>query len=149
MAEALGARVGRPDTPSTSSHDVCRGGTVLGIAVPGIQSEARHRLDRSDSKKFVIGRGDEEGDNTSSSSLSITSYNRTDDGQTTITAKSSIVIKVSFPAVLLKILPTNKEKAEETAGNAIRKTIEKDVDASMISFEKAYMKFAEEASESE
>jgi hypothetical protein len=84
--------------------------------------------------------GNEKNENTSTSSLSVVSYKRTDDGKTIFTTNSSISVSVRFPSALLKILPTNKEKAEETGGKAITKTIEKDVQASMKAFEEEYLK---------
>jgi len=49
------------------------------------------------------------------------------------------VITVKFPAFLMKILPTNKEKAEEQGSQAIKKAVSKDVEASMLAYEEAYL----------
>lgn len=57
--------------------------------------------------------------------------------------ESSLTIMVKFPSVLLKILPTNKEKAEEQGGKSAVKTLEKDVHSSIEAYEKAYLDFLE------
>ena len=91
--------------------------------------------------KKLTGSGGDESSSTSTKSLSIVSYDRTDDGKTTtITTKSSISIELSFPTVLLKILPTSKEKTEKTGGKAISSTVEKDVQEAMKAFQEEYMK---------
>lgn len=89
--------------------------------------------------------GEKSGSNSSTSSLTTISYDETNDGKTVIKSNASLSISVKFPSILLKIMPTNKEKAEETGGNALCKTLEKDVQASMDAVEKAYLKFVEEA----
>ena len=88
--------------------------------------------------------GEKSGNNSSTSSLTTISYDETADGKTVIKSNASLSIEVKFPSILLKIMPTNKEKAEETGGNALCKTLEKDVQASMEAVEKAYLKLVEE-----
>lgn len=94
----------------------------------------------------LTGSGDdgEKSSSASSSSLSVISYDETEDGKTIIKSKASLSVEVNFPTILLKILPTNKEKAEETGGKALCKTVEKDVQASMDAFEKMYLKSLDE-----
>ena len=94
----------------------------------------------------LTGSGDdgEKSSSASSSSLSVISYDETEDGKTIIKSKASLSVEVNFPTILLKILPTNKEKAEETGGKAICKTLEKDVQASIDAFEKMYLKCLDE-----
>jgi hypothetical protein len=87
------------------------------------------------------GAGDKNSDNTTTSSLSVISFEQGEDGKTTITADANISVTVKFPSALLKILPTNKEKAEETGGKAITKAVEKDLQASMKAFEEEYLNF--------
>lgn len=84
--------------------------------------------------------GEKGSGNSSVSSLTTISYAETEDGKTIITSKASLSINVNFPSILLQILPTNKAKAEETGGKALRRTLKKDVTASMEAVEKAYKK---------
>lgn len=51
---------------------------------------------------------------------------------------TTLIITVRFPSILMKILPSNKEKAEEQGSQAITKAVSKDVEASMVAFEEAY-----------
>lgn len=86
--------------------------------------------------------GDEKsGDqSTATKSLSVVSYTLTDDSKVVFTIDSELSLTVNFPTILLKILPTNKEKTEDTGGKAVTKTIEKDIAESMAKFEEAYLK---------
>lgn len=80
---------------------------------------------------------------TSISSLTRFSCEKT--GDQTVVFKTDVFLSVciKFPAILLKIIPTNKEKAEETGGKAIVKAIEKDVIKALSGIEKAYQKMLE------
>lgn len=78
-------------------------------------------------------------DRQSSSSVTTVSYKDVNDSEIAFSISSQLTIQVNFPKVLLKILPTNKEKAEESGGKSIKKLLEKDVAASMKAFEKAYL----------
>lgn len=72
------------------------------------------------------------------------SYEMNEQDQTVIfKTTSSLVITVQFPSVLLKILPTNKEKAEAQGGKAVVKALQKDVTASIEAYEQAYLSFLE------
>lgn len=51
---------------------------------------------------------------------------------------TEITIRVKFPAMLMKLLPISKEKAEEEGSQSISKAVSKDVAESMRSFEEAY-----------
>jgi len=88
--------------------------------------------------------GEKSESSTSTSSLTTIAYDETEDGKTIIKSNASLSVAVNFPSILLKILPTNKEKAEETGGKALCKTLEKDVVASLEAVEKAYMKCVDE-----
>jgi hypothetical protein len=79
-------------------------------------------------------------DRTSSLSLTTLSYEEVNDSKIVFTINGRLTVKVKFPAFLLKILPTNKEKAEESGGKSINKLLEKDGSKSMVAFEKAYLK---------
>lgn len=78
---------------------------------------------------------------TTTKSLTTVRYEITDNSKVVFQTDSFLSITVKFPAVLLKILPTNKEKAEETGSKAITKAVQKDLEASMKSFEEAYLKW--------
>jgi len=43
-------------------------------------------------------------------------------------------IRVKFPAVLLKMLPVSKDKAEAQGAEAVRKVLKKDIDVSIEKF---------------
>lgn len=89
--------------------------------------------------------GEKGGSNASTSSLTTITYGETEGGKTIIKSNASLSVNVKFPSILLKILPTNKEKAEDTGGKALCKTLEKDVIASMEAVEKSYMQYLDEA----
>lgn len=78
-------------------------------------------------------------DRQSTSSLTTVIYNDVNDSKITFSINSQLMINVFFPAFLLKILPTNKEKAEESGGKSLTSVLKKDVIASMTAFEKAYI----------
>jgi len=56
-------------------------------------------------------------------------------------SSSYLEVDVSFPKVLLRILPVSKEKAEEQGSQSILKTIEKDSGPALESFKDAYLKY--------
>jgi hypothetical protein len=66
-------------------------------------------------------------------------------GDDTVVFKTDVFLSVGieFPAILLKILPTNKEKAEKTGGQAIVKALEKDVAKALSKIEEKYQKMLE------
>ena len=78
-------------------------------------------------------------DRQSSSSVTTVSYKDVNESEIIFSINSQLTIEVNFPTFLLKILPTNKEKAEASGGKSITKLLEKDVAASMKAFEKAYL----------
>ena len=85
---------------------------------------------------------DAEANQNNQSALSVTKigYQTVNNGSEIVfTADSSLVINVNFPAFLLKILPTNKDKAEESGSKSITRVLEKDVKASLKAFQKAYL----------
>eukprot|EP00980_Cylindrotheca_fusiformis_P022112 scaffold8995_cov139-Cylindrotheca_fusiformis.AAC.9 len=81
----------------------------------------------------------DEKDRQSTSSLSTLSYEAINDSEIVFTCRSQLLVQVNFPSFLLKILPTNKEKAEESGQRSFSKALEKDVAKSMNEFEKAYL----------
>lgn len=84
------------------------------------------------------GSGKADGNNQSASSLTTLAYKKISESEVCFTTTSRLVVKVKFPAFLLKILPTNKEKAEESGAKSITKVLEKDVNLAVKAFEKAY-----------
>lgn len=88
-----------------------------------------------------------DGSNAGPKSLTSVTYRISEKNNTVVfQTETFLEIMVSFPALLMKILPTNKEKAEEQGASAIKKTLEKDVIASMKAFEEAYKSYAPSAS---
>eukprot|EP00568_Trieres_chinensis_P000723 CAMPEP_0183299174 /NCGR_PEP_ID=MMETSP0160_2-20130417/5973_1 /TAXON_ID=2839 ORGANISM="Odontella Sinensis, Strain Grunow 1884" /NCGR_SAMPLE_ID=MMETSP0160_2 /ASSEMBLY_ACC=CAM_ASM_000250 /LENGTH=322 /DNA_ID=CAMNT_0025461367 /DNA_START=25 /DNA_END=993 /DNA_ORIENTATION=- len=57
----------------------------------------------------------------------------------TLTMNSFLEIDVTFPTILLKILPVSKEKAEEQGSKSIQNVVEKDIGPSVERFREAYM----------
>lgn len=78
------------------------------------------------------------GNNQSTSSITVLSCKKINESEVVFTTTSRLVVNVKFPAFLLKILPTNKEKAEENGAKSINKMLEKDVNLAVRAFEKAY-----------
>jgi len=64
------------------------------------------------------------------------------DKELIIKADCSLSVGVNFPKILMKILPVSKEKAEEQGSEAISKTIQKDLTASMELFREKFIAFA-------
>ena len=82
--------------------------------------------------------GKDNGENTDVSSFARVSYVPVDDNNMRFVLEATVSIAIKFPAFLLKILPTNKEKAEESGAKSISKSIEKDITKSLAAFEQAY-----------
>ena len=72
---------------------------------------------------------------------SVIGYTELDDGSLALSFQLDMQITIEFPAVLLKILPTSKAKAEEQGSAAVMKTVSKDIDLAMMT---AYDKFMEQ-----
>lgn len=62
------------------------------------------------------------------------------DGQLVFSFIADIKIKINFPAVLLKILPTSKEKAEQTGSTSVRKAVERDVEVGVSGALETFLK---------
>mmetsp|Transcript_9499 Transcript_9499/g.14669 ORF Transcript_9499/g.14669 Transcript_9499/m.14669 type:complete len:275 (-) Transcript_9499:523-1347(-) len=90
-------------------------------------------------------KSDSGGGNTGQKSLTSVTYRINDDDTVTFRTETFLEIAVSFPSLLMKILPTSKEKAEKQGRNAIQKVLDKDVSAAMDAFEEAYRAFATNA----
>lgn len=69
-----------------------------------------------------------------------------DDSSLALTFKLQMQVTVEFPSVLIKILPTSKEKMEEQGSSSSLKAVSKDVDSAM---EAAYNRFMKERPSSE
>jgi hypothetical protein len=80
---------------------------------------------------------------TSISSLSRFSCEKTVDDTVLFKTDVFLSVGIKFPAILLRIIPTSKEKAEESGGQAIVKAIEKDVVKALSGIEEAYRKILE------
>jgi hypothetical protein len=65
---------------------------------------------------------------------------KNDDGTLALRCDVTLKITVTFPAVLLKILPTSKEKAEASASASIGKGLQKEVEKSAKSLYDAFLK---------
>jgi len=84
---------------------------------------------------------DEEAKEQTTHSLTRTTAGPADSGDTCMfTSSSYLEVDVSFPKVLLRILPVSKEKAEQQGSQSILKTIEKDSGPALESFKSAYLK---------
>ena len=91
----------------------------------------------------LIATRDEEAKEQTTHSLTRTTATSTDsdDQMITFTSSSYLEVDVSFPKVLLRILPVSKEKAEEQGSQSILKTIEKDSGPALESFKHAYLEY--------
>ena len=89
----------------------------------------------------LTGAGKEEREkDTAPMSLSRVTVCRSTDGESvTFKIKSFLEIRVNFPAVLLKILPVKKGKAEAQGGEAVTKVLKKDIDISVAKFRDMYV----------
>jgi hypothetical protein len=75
--------------------------------------------------------------NSNAKSLSTVSYERID-GNVVFRTNAFLEIGITFPKVLLKILPGDKATIEEKASSSVQKSLEKDVFQSMRAYESAY-----------
>ena len=66
---------------------------------------------------------------------------RLEDGSLALSFKLNMQITIEFPAMLLKILTTSKEKAEEQGSTSVLKTVSKDIESARMA---AYDKFIEQ-----
>ena len=74
-------------------------------------------------------------------SLTTVSARENKDKGTIVFATDSLLsIGVTFPKLLLKILPGDKATIEERGGKAVLKTLDRDITKSIQAFEKAYLK---------
>jgi hypothetical protein len=85
-----------------------------------------------------ISGADSNTDNSSFKSLSTVSYEEKDD-IVVFRTNAFLSIGITFPKFLLRILPGDKSVIEEKAGKSIQKTLDKDVAASMLAYENAYL----------
>ncbi|KAL3926006.1 MAG: hypothetical protein SGILL_000005 [Bacillariaceae sp.] len=83
---------------------------------------------------------DNASDNSKAKSLSTVTYEATEDGKVKFRTNSFLQIGITFPKVLLKILPSDKATIEEKASSSIEKTLMKDVVHSMKAYAQAYSK---------
>ena len=88
----------------------------------------------------LTGVGDKERDKyTTPMSLSRVTPCLTPDGESvTFQIDSFLEIRINFPAILLKILPVSKEKAEAQGAEAVTKALKKDIDVSIEKFRDIY-----------
>jgi len=88
----------------------------------------------------LTGAGNKERENDAAPmSLSRVTPCPTSDGESvTFQIDSFLEIKVKFPAVLIKILPVSKEKAEAQGAEAVTKVLKKDIDVSIAKFRDIY-----------
>jgi hypothetical protein len=83
--------------------------------------------------------GDATKDKNKAQTLSKVTAGTTEDGQTVFQVLVKFAITVSFPKVLLRILPVSKEKAEEQGSDAIGKTLEKDLQNAIKTLRQQYL----------
>ena len=84
---------------------------------------------------------DEEAKEQTTHSLTRTTAKSAGGDKLVFLSSSYLEVDVTFPRVLLRILPVSKEKAEEQGSQSILKTIEKDSGPALDNFKKAYMKY--------
>ena len=93
--------------------------------------------------KLTGGGGDASVESGSSDNVSTTNiiceFNQ-ESSNVTFKTSTQFTINIRFPSILMKIIPTSKEKAEEQGSQAITKAVGKDVEQSMVVFEEAYRK---------
>ena len=89
----------------------------------------------------LTGAGNQEREkDTAPMSLSRVTVQESSDGKDiTFKIETFLEIRVKFPAVLLKILPVKKEKAEAQASEAVTKVLKKDIDAAIAKFRERYV----------
>jgi hypothetical protein len=59
----------------------------------------------------------------------------------TFKTETFLEVRVSFPAFLLKILPTSKEKTEAQGGEAVKKVLKKDIKVAVDKFRESWVDF--------
>ena len=90
--------------------------------------------------RLTGGGGGESGSSSTASTTYITCDFSQQDSKVIFTTDTILSVTVSFPSLLLKLLPMNKAKAEEKGSLAITQAVAKDVAASMIAYEEEYRK---------
>ena len=86
------------------------------------------------------GAGEESGSSDNVSTTKIICEFNPESSNVTFKTSTQFTINIRFPSILMKIIPTSKEKAEEQGSQAITKAVGKDVEQSMAVFEEAYRK---------
>mmetsp|Transcript_31015 Transcript_31015/g.73086 ORF Transcript_31015/g.73086 Transcript_31015/m.73086 type:complete len:298 (+) Transcript_31015:108-1001(+) len=79
------------------------------------------------------------GDNSKAKSLTTVTFEEKDNGNVVFRTEGFLSIDISFPKILLKILPGDKKTIEEKGGKSIVKALDRDVMQSMKALEKAYL----------
>lgn len=92
-------------------------------------------------EKLSGGDGGKDGGSTTTKSLTKFTFEQVKGEKVVFSSDSFLSVVVNFPSILLKILPTTKEKAEENGGKSIAKVLEKDVEAAINTFEETYLKW--------
>ena len=89
----------------------------------------------------ITGANSDKSKDKSQSSLSLSRVTAvpTEGGQTVFNFLIKFEIKISFPKLLLRILPVSKEKAEEQGSTTIGKTLTKDLNNSMKVLRQQYL----------
>jgi hypothetical protein len=88
--------------------------------------------------RLTGGGGSDSGSSHNLSSTKIMCDFNAEDSNVMFRISTQFLINVRFPSVLMKILPTTKEKAEEQGSLAITKVVSSDIEKSMAAFEVAY-----------
>lgn len=88
----------------------------------------------------LTGKGDKEREkDTTPTSLSRVTVQESNDGKfVTFKIETILEICVNFPAILLKLLPVKKEKAEAQGSSAVSKILRKDIDLAITTFRDTY-----------
>lgn len=89
-------------------------------------------------KKLTGAENNSTEENLTSNSLSTVTYEEMENGKIVFRTDAYLSIGVTFPKLLLKILPGDKKTIEKRGGKSIVKTLDKDILDSMKSLEKAY-----------
>lgn len=87
----------------------------------------------------LTGGGSESGSSSNLSTTNIICDFGEEESKVAFKAETFLTVHIKFPAILLKILPTSKEKAEEQGSQSIYNSLSKDVQASMEAFEETYL----------
>lgn len=84
-----------------------------------------------------------EGRDTTPSSLTRVFALPSEDGKTVkFETHTFLEVQVSFPAFLLKIIPSSKEKAEEQGNEALKKALKKDIEVAVDKFRANWVDFS-------